>query len=70
MPRPEEHVVMLTAGDLVLLSRVVSRGTHPARMIGNPLEPPGSTVHRHPGVLGAGVVLSEARVGPRNRGIA
>lgn len=33
MPRPKEHVVTLTAGDRAALSRVVSRGTHPARMI-------------------------------------
>ena len=33
MPRPKEHVVTLTAGDRVRLTRVVSRGTHPARMI-------------------------------------
>ena len=33
MPRPKEHVVTLTAGDRVALGRVVSRGTHPARMI-------------------------------------
>ena len=33
MPRPKEYVVTLTAGDRVLLARVVSRGTHPARMI-------------------------------------
>lgn len=33
MPRPKEHVVALTAGDRVALRRVVSRGTHPARMI-------------------------------------
>ena len=32
MPRPKEHVVTLTAGDRAKLSRVVSRGTHPARM--------------------------------------
>ena len=33
MPRPKEHVVTLSAGDRVTLSRVVSTGTHPARMI-------------------------------------
>ena len=33
MPRPKEHVVTLTAGDRARLSRVVSRGTHPVRMI-------------------------------------
>jgi transposase len=33
MPRPKEHVVTLTAGDRVKLTGVVSRGTHPARMI-------------------------------------
>lgn len=33
MPRPKEHVVTLTAGDRGELRRVVSRGTHPARMI-------------------------------------
>lgn len=33
MPRPKEYVVTLSADDRVKLSRVVSRGTHPARMI-------------------------------------
>lgn len=33
MPRPKEHVVTLTSGDRVKLTRLVSRGTHPARMI-------------------------------------
>ena len=33
MPRPKEHVVTLTAGDRAKLTRVVTRGTHPARMI-------------------------------------
>ena len=33
MPRPKDHVVTLTAADRVKLTRVVSRGTHPARMI-------------------------------------
>ena len=33
MPRPKDHVVMLTAADRVKLTRVVSRGTHPARLI-------------------------------------
>ena len=33
MPRPKEHVVTLTAGDRSALSRVVSTGTRPARMI-------------------------------------
>jgi transposase len=33
MPRPKEHVVTLTVDDQVRLSRVISRGTHPARMI-------------------------------------
>lgn len=33
MPRPKEHVVTLAATDRVELTRVVSRGTHPARMI-------------------------------------
>ena len=33
MPRPKEHVVTLSAGDRVKLTRVVSRGRHPARMI-------------------------------------
>ena len=33
MPRPKDHVVALTAENRVKLSRVVSRGTHPARMI-------------------------------------
>ncbi len=33
MARPKEHVVTLTVGDRAKLTRVVSRGTHPARMI-------------------------------------
>lgn len=33
MPRPKEFMVILTAGDRAKLSRVVSSGTHPARMI-------------------------------------
>ena len=33
MPRPKEHVVALTGDDRAELTRVVSRGTHPARMI-------------------------------------
>ncbi len=33
MPRPKDHVVALTVEDRVKLSRVVSRGTHRARMI-------------------------------------
>lgn len=33
MPRPKEHVVTLSADDRVKLTRVVSRGRHPARMI-------------------------------------
>jgi transposase len=33
MPRPKDHVVVLTAVDRAELTRVVSRGTHPARMI-------------------------------------
>lgn len=33
MPRPKEHVVTLGADDRARLIRVVSRGTHPARMI-------------------------------------
>lgn len=33
MPRPKDHVVALTAADRAKLTRVVSRGTHPARMI-------------------------------------
>ena len=33
MPRPKDHVVTLTAADRVKLTRVVSRGTLPARMI-------------------------------------
>ena len=32
MPRPKDHVVTLSAGDRMKLSRVVSRGTHPTRM--------------------------------------
>lgn len=33
MPRPKEHVVTLTGRDRSRLTRVVSSGTHPARMI-------------------------------------
>lgn len=33
MPRPKEHVVTLSAADRAGLTRVVSSGTHPARMI-------------------------------------
>jgi len=33
MPRPKEHVVTLTADERAKLTRVISRGTHPARMI-------------------------------------
>lgn len=33
MPRPKEHVVTLSAADRAELTRVVSRGRHPARMI-------------------------------------
>ncbi len=33
MPRPKDHVVTLSAADRAALTRVVSRGTHPARMI-------------------------------------
>lgn len=33
MPRPKEHVVTLTGGDRSRLTRLVSSGTHPARMI-------------------------------------
>ena len=33
MPRPKEHVVTLTTADRAKLTRVVSRGTHPARLI-------------------------------------
>lgn len=33
MPRPKDHVVTLSAADRAELTRVVSRGTHPARMI-------------------------------------
>jgi transposase len=33
MPRPKEYVVTLTVDDRVKLTRVISRGTHPARMI-------------------------------------
>lgn len=33
MPRPKEFVVTLSVGDRTRLSRVISRGTHPARMI-------------------------------------
>lgn len=33
MPRPKEHVVTLSAAQRTRLSRVISRGTHPARTI-------------------------------------
>lgn len=33
MPRPKDHVVTLSAADRVVLTRVVSRGVRPARMI-------------------------------------
>lgn len=33
MPRPKEHVVTLTAADRVKLTRVISRGSNPARTI-------------------------------------
>lgn len=33
MPRPKEHVVTLTGRDRSMLTRVVSSGMHPARMI-------------------------------------
>jgi len=33
MPRPKEHVVMLTAADRSRLTKVVTSGKHPARMI-------------------------------------
>ena len=33
MPRPKEHVVTLTSADRGRLTRVVSSGTHPSRMI-------------------------------------
>lgn len=33
MPRPKEHVVTLTGSDRAKLTKVVSRGAHPARMI-------------------------------------
>ena len=33
MPRPKDHVVRLSAADRAELTRVVSRGTQPARMI-------------------------------------
>lgn len=33
MPRPKDHVVTLTAADRRTLTGVVSRGTHPPRMI-------------------------------------
>lgn len=33
MPRPKEHTVTLTAGDRAKLTKVVSSGEHPARMI-------------------------------------
>jgi transposase len=33
MPRPKDHVVALSGGERVRLTRVVSRGSHSARMI-------------------------------------
>ncbi len=33
MPRPKDHVVALSSGDRARLTRVVSRGSHPARAI-------------------------------------
>lgn len=33
MPRPKDHVVVLSGGDRARLTRVVSRGSHPARMM-------------------------------------
>src|SRR5690625_4545413 len=33
MPRPKEHVVTLTAADRAKLTKVVTSGRHPARMI-------------------------------------
>ena len=33
MPRPKEHVVTLTVADRVKLTRVISRGSNPARTI-------------------------------------
>lgn len=33
MPKPKEHVVTLTTDDRMKLTRVVSKGIHPARMI-------------------------------------
>ncbi len=33
MPRPKDHVVALTAAERARLTRVVSRGSHPARTI-------------------------------------
>lgn len=33
MPRPKEHVVTLTAGERSRLTKVVTSGVHPARMI-------------------------------------
>lgn len=33
MPRPKDHVVALTASERARLTRVVSRGSHPARTI-------------------------------------
>lgn len=33
MPRPKDHVVALSGDDRARLTRVVSRGSHPARMV-------------------------------------
>lgn len=33
MPRPKDHVVVLTTDERARLTRVISRGTHPARTI-------------------------------------
>ncbi len=33
MPKPKDHVVAFTADERARLTRVVSRGTHPARTI-------------------------------------
>ena len=33
MPRPKDHVVVLSGADRMKLTRVITRGSHPARMI-------------------------------------
>ena len=33
MPRPKDHVVVLSGADRMKLTRVITRGSHPARTI-------------------------------------